>query len=224
MKVEDLALHVRLGATSHAPRWAVAYKFPPEEQTTLLEDILVSIGRTGRATPFAKLQPGTRRRFRRRPRQLAQRGPGPPERRPTRRHRRRAQGGRRHPRGRGTGRSARGAPDSEPWSFPNTCPSCGGAARAARGRERHLLRQQQLPRAARAADRALRLPRRHGHRGPRRAARLPVRHGRSVVRPGRLLPPRASRTSSAWRVSARFRRRTWSRRSTIRRTGPSPTC
>ncbi len=57
VKVDDLALHARLGATSHAPRWAVAYKFPPEEQTTLLEDILVSIGRTGRATPFAKLQP-----------------------------------------------------------------------------------------------------------------------------------------------------------------------
>jgi len=57
VKVEDRALHVRLGATSHAPRWAVAYKFPPEEQTTLLEDILVSIGRTGRATPFAKLRP-----------------------------------------------------------------------------------------------------------------------------------------------------------------------
>jgi DNA ligase (NAD+) len=57
VKVDDLALHARLGATSHAPRWAVAYKFPPEEQLTLLEDILVSIGRTGRATPFAKLRP-----------------------------------------------------------------------------------------------------------------------------------------------------------------------
>jgi len=57
VKVEDLALHDRLGATSHAPRWAVAYKFPPEERTTLLDDILVSIGRTGRATPFAKLEP-----------------------------------------------------------------------------------------------------------------------------------------------------------------------
>jgi len=57
VKVEDLALHTRLGATSHAPRWAVAYKFPPEEQFTRLDDILVSIGRTGRATPFAKLQP-----------------------------------------------------------------------------------------------------------------------------------------------------------------------
>lgn len=57
VKVEDRALHPRLGATSHAPRWAVAYKFPPEERSTLLEDILVSIGRTGRATPFAKLVP-----------------------------------------------------------------------------------------------------------------------------------------------------------------------
>jgi DNA ligase (NAD+) len=57
VKVDDLGLHPRLGATSHAPRWAVAYKFPPEEQHTLLEDILVSIGRTGRATPFAKLRP-----------------------------------------------------------------------------------------------------------------------------------------------------------------------
>ena len=57
VKIDDLSLHRRLGATSHAPRWAVAYKFPPEERTTLLEDIMVSIGRTGRATPFAKLQP-----------------------------------------------------------------------------------------------------------------------------------------------------------------------
>jgi len=57
VKVDDLGLHPRLGATSHAPRWAVAYKFPPEEQMTRLDDILVSIGRTGRATPFAKLVP-----------------------------------------------------------------------------------------------------------------------------------------------------------------------
>ena len=49
IKIDDISLHRRLGATSHAPRWAVAYKFPPEERTTLLEDIMVSIGRTGRA-------------------------------------------------------------------------------------------------------------------------------------------------------------------------------
>lgn len=57
IKVDDIATQVRLGQTSHAPRWAIAFKFPPEERTTLLEDILVSIGRTGRATPFAKLTP-----------------------------------------------------------------------------------------------------------------------------------------------------------------------
>ncbi len=57
VKVDDLALHARLGATSRAPRWAVAFKFPPEERTTLLRDIEVSIGRTGRATPFAVLEP-----------------------------------------------------------------------------------------------------------------------------------------------------------------------
>jgi DNA ligase (NAD+) len=57
VKIDDLGVQERLGATTHAPRWAIAYKFPPEERTTLLEDILVSIGRTGRATPFAKLRP-----------------------------------------------------------------------------------------------------------------------------------------------------------------------
>jgi DNA ligase (NAD+) len=57
VKVDDLALQRRLGATSHAPRWAIAFKFPPEERTTKLLDIMVSIGRTGRATPFAVLEP-----------------------------------------------------------------------------------------------------------------------------------------------------------------------
>ena len=57
VKVDDLALHERLGATSRAPRWAIAYKFPPEDRTTRLLDIMVSIGRTGRATPFAVLEP-----------------------------------------------------------------------------------------------------------------------------------------------------------------------
>ena len=56
-KVDALALHDVLGATSRAPRWAIAFKFPPEERTTRLVDIMVSIGRTGRATPFARLEP-----------------------------------------------------------------------------------------------------------------------------------------------------------------------
>ncbi len=57
VKVDDLAQRRELGATSKAPRWARAYKFPPEERTTLLNGIMVSIGRTGKATPFAMLEP-----------------------------------------------------------------------------------------------------------------------------------------------------------------------
>ena len=57
IKVDDLRLRDELGATSHAPRWAIAYKFPPEERTTTLKEIMVSIGRTGKATPFAVLEP-----------------------------------------------------------------------------------------------------------------------------------------------------------------------
>ena len=57
VKVDSLAIQKVLGATSKAPRWAIAYKLPPEERTTLLRDIEVSIGRTGKATPFAVLEP-----------------------------------------------------------------------------------------------------------------------------------------------------------------------
>jgi DNA ligase (NAD+) len=57
IKVDDLAQRRELGSTSKAPRWAIAFKFPPEERTTKLLDIEVSIGRTGKATPFARLEP-----------------------------------------------------------------------------------------------------------------------------------------------------------------------
>lgn len=57
VKVDDLAQRDALGFTARAPRWAIAFKFPPEERTTVLRDIQVSIGRTGRATPFAVLEP-----------------------------------------------------------------------------------------------------------------------------------------------------------------------
>jgi DNA ligase (NAD+) len=57
VKVDGLDLQRALGATSKAPRWAIAFKFPPEERTTELLDINVSIGRTGKATPFARLEP-----------------------------------------------------------------------------------------------------------------------------------------------------------------------
>ncbi|GAB4961991.1 NAD-dependent DNA ligase LigA [Mycobacterium avium subsp. hominissuis] len=57
VKVDDVALQRRLGATSRAPRWAVAYKYPPQEAQTKLLDIRVNVGRTGRVTPFAFMTP-----------------------------------------------------------------------------------------------------------------------------------------------------------------------
>lgn len=57
VKVDELALHDELGATSRAPRWAIAYKFPPQEVHTELLDIQVGVGRTGRVTPYAVMAP-----------------------------------------------------------------------------------------------------------------------------------------------------------------------
>ncbi len=59
VKVDDLELHATLGATSRAPRWAIAYKYPPEQVNTVLLDIVVGVGRTGRATPYAVMKPVT---------------------------------------------------------------------------------------------------------------------------------------------------------------------
>ncbi|MGA5464909.1 NAD-dependent DNA ligase LigA [Mycobacterium sp. NPDC050041] len=57
VKVDEVSLQRRLGATSRAPRWAIAYKYPPEEAQTKLLDIRVNVGRTGRVTPFAYMEP-----------------------------------------------------------------------------------------------------------------------------------------------------------------------
>lgn len=57
VKVDDLTQRELLGFTSRAPRWAIAFKFPPEERHTILQDIQISVGRTGRVTPFAVLEP-----------------------------------------------------------------------------------------------------------------------------------------------------------------------
>lgn len=57
VKVDSLRLQDELGYTSKAPRWAIAYKFPPEEKTTVLRSIQVSVGRTGAMTPFAVFDP-----------------------------------------------------------------------------------------------------------------------------------------------------------------------
>jgi len=124
VKVDDLAQQRELGSTSRAPRWAIAYKFPPEEATTTLRDILVSIGRTGKATPFALLDPvvvggarvgmatlhnedQVRAKDVRPGDTVVVRRAGdviPEVRAPV---------------------LARRPPASQPWSFPTTCPSCG---------------------------------------------------------------------------------------------------
>jgi DNA ligase (NAD+) len=57
LKVDEVTEQRRLGTTSRAPRWAIAYKYPPEEVTTTLLDIQVNVGRTGRVTPFAVMEP-----------------------------------------------------------------------------------------------------------------------------------------------------------------------
>ena len=57
IKVDDMALYDRLGYTAKTPRWAIAYKFPPEEVITKLEDIIFTVGRTGKITPNAVLSP-----------------------------------------------------------------------------------------------------------------------------------------------------------------------
>ncbi|UOZ10626.1 NAD-dependent DNA ligase LigA [Amycolatopsis sp. WQ 127309] len=59
IKVDQVSLQRRLGTTSRAPRWAIAYKYPPEEAITTLLDIQVGVGRTGRVTPFAVTEPVT---------------------------------------------------------------------------------------------------------------------------------------------------------------------
>ncbi len=57
VKIDSFALQDELGFTARAPRWAIAYKFPPEEKTTILRDITVQVGRTGACTPVAELDP-----------------------------------------------------------------------------------------------------------------------------------------------------------------------
>ena len=57
VKIDQIALQQQLGSTSRAPRWAIAFKYPPEEVTTRLLDIQVNVGRTGRVTPFAVMEP-----------------------------------------------------------------------------------------------------------------------------------------------------------------------
>ncbi len=125
VKVDNLAQRGELGSTSKAPRWAIAFKFPPEEKTSLLKDISVSIGRTGKATPFAVLEPvfvggstvGVATLHNEDMVRLKDVRPGDTV------IVRKA--GDVIPEVVGPVLSLR-PPKSKPWAFPTTCPSCGG--------------------------------------------------------------------------------------------------
>ena len=177
VKVDDLALRDELGSTSKAPRWAIAYKFPPEERTTVLRDIKVSIGRTGRATPFAVLEPVfvggstvgvatlhnqdqvTAKDVRPGDTVIVRKaGDVIPE----------VVGPVLAERPDGPGR----------WVFPTDVPGVRHPARAPRGRGRPPLPERGLPGPAWPAHRALRQPRGDGHRGLRRAQRAAVPRAR----------------------------------------------
>ena len=112
IKVDQTDLQRELGTTSHAPRWAIAYKFPPEERTALLKSIDVHTGSTGKVTPFAVLDPVSVGGRHDHLRHAAQRGRGPAQGRAQGRHGHRAPRRRRDPRDRGAGArpSARRAP------------------------------------------------------------------------------------------------------------------
>ena len=174
VKVDDLALQNELGADAKAPRWAIAYKLPPEEQTTKLLDIEVSIGPSGQATPFARSRPGFRRRCHGWHRDPAQRGPGGGQGRASRRHRRRSSGRRRDTRGGRAGQIS-ASQGLQAVEVPDPLPDLRRASATGRRRSGHLLRQLSLPSPGSRPHRAFRRSQCDGHRIPRREERRSLR-------------------------------------------------
>ncbi len=220
VKVDDLGLQRSLGSTSRAPRWAIAYKFPPEERSTVLRDIEVSIGRTGKATPFAVLEPVFVGGSTVGPRHPPQRGPGAPEGRAPRRHGHRAQGRRRHPRG-GRAAPGEGPPPEAEVEVPDRLPGVRRAPGPPRGGERHVLHEPRLPRPAGPAHRPLRLALGHGHRGSGRTAGPAAGRPRPAGRRGRPLLLHRRDVRGTRGVRRRCRRPTCWPPSTSRGRGPS---
>ena len=190
IKVDDLAQREQLGFTSRAPRWAIARKFPPEERTTRLLTIEVSIGRTGRATPFAVLEPvvvagstvsmatlhnqdqvalkdvrpGDLVIVRKAGDVIPEVVSAVPE----------------------TGRRR-----AKRWTFPTHCPVCGKPLVRRDDESDTYCVNPACPGTGAGTDRPLRVARRAGYRRTRRAASSPTHRGGPYRRRGRsLLPPR----------------------------------
>ena len=181
IKVDQLADRRLLGATSKFPRWAIAFKFPAEQKTTLLKEIEVNVGRTGAVTPFAVLEPVfisgstvsmatlhnaddiARKDIREGDWVLVEKA------------------GDVIPRVIGPILSRRPA-DAQTWKMPTTCPRCGGSVASCRRRGGLAMREHIVPCEAAARPRALRGTIGHEHRGARRVADRSAHRWRPDVR------------------------------------------
>ena len=191
VKVDRFDQQRRLGMVSRAPRWAIAYKFPPEQVETLVEDIVPYVGRTGTLTPVAHLRPVKVAGSHGRARDAAQPRRGAPQGHPHRRLGRAPEGRRRHPRGGAPLRRATHRRRARVRDARRPAPSAARPSSATRTRCATTA-PTRLPGARRPGVRALRGPRRHGHRGRRLGGPEPAaaaRHG-----------PAPAATSSASRV------------------------
>jgi DNA ligase (NAD+) len=148
VKLDDLDHQRDLGSTAKAPRWAIAYKLPPEERITTLLDIEVSIGGGGSATPFARLEPVfvggvtvTTATLHNQD-QIAEKDVRPGDKVIVRR------AGEVIPEVVGPVLAERD-PDSVPWEFPTDCPVCGVALVRPEGEARHRCQNYECPRQVR---------------------------------------------------------------------------
>ena len=190
VKVDSLAEQRELGFTARSPRWAIAYKYPPEEETTRLLSIEVNVGRTGAVTPYAVLEPVFVGGRHHRQRHTAQPGRGRPQGPAGGRHRHHPPGGRGHPRSGGAGavvahRGREGVGHARRMPLlrqpDHAAPRRGGGP---------LHRRLRLPLPAAGVPGPFRRAGRHGHRGPglqdhrHAAARAAHRRPGRPVRPG----------------------------------------